>query len=1381
MRNIYQMTMRLLLFILFLGVYSISTNAQSYFRQWGIQLLTSENGLNNNTLTAIHQDKDGFLWLGTDVGLSRYDGIHFHNYNLVDTEPHSIGSIYETSNQLLWSQIADHNGITCFDKINGRYMPLATTPTELMQEIQDIYVSQDNLYAITSKELLELKIEPSNNGIKLSAQTLPNIKGNLLKLYGQDNTLCILTQDNQIIWYDIINKKADYIDCSSLGITDFNSISNIHLYNNELWICNQYAEIIYYDISSKTSRKITWRDEQNKQDTFFHDMVRIDDTTFIIATGTSLLLIRFNSNDFLQATTQIDNLTKHEPYYESIFKNRITQIFFDHSNKVLWVGTFGRGLLKLNIKEESVNHIQWNNGTKIINGIVQDASGTIWLANANNGIYSSTEKELSPNMHFTPWEKANSNSDYCLYKDRNGSLWFGDEKGNILLNNPMTNTTISFQPQPNDTPENISAILKLYLNSRNDLWIATEKGIIVYNYQTNECMAYLAYPKEIKRVTAICEDGDGTMWLGTEKGLSCAKREGKEIKLTTGYEKKAGLTAGKVLALYLNNYNQLFASYTDKIIQIDGREKIIASTMILQKDLPNGHISCMIDDKNGNTWLGTNSGIITVNNKSNISYSYAFPENFYDVCRLNDGRLLWANSTGLLYFDPRSMKESSCKRRYYISDIDVNYKKVEIGEKVNGQIILDKPAYQIKQLTLNHNNNNLVIYLSDLTYGASVNKVEFRLLPIDEKWRDGYDNQIKLSNIEAGEYILEIKPVYPMEGNEQITRLPICVKQYWATSGWAIAIYIFIIFCISLLIWIYINHKILRRRLYQAKEVKLKEKLEEETENRKEAEKVHQMRDQLRYMLAQELRTPLSLVTAPLKEMIDNSAFPESFLQKAKVAYRNSISMQDVCNQLLSIHQEETYGAQFKVSHYSASSIADDVVRTSYELLNVSPINLYYDKDNRINTEIWIDRKKINFILRNILSNAYRHISYSGNIRFGVSISNINGKDFCLFTIEDDGKEMVEESSVTFLGGDNYAVPSNTLHPELGIEIMKDTALSHNGEIKIEKKKNKGTSVTLYLPLDKKHWEGKDNVVFIDPEKVVVEDTEAEIITIEDKEIQAVKESIIASPIDSPETKYKLLVIEDHADIRLYLKVLFSSIYNIVMAENGEEGVRTARKEMPDLIITDVMMPIMNGFECCRILKEDLKTCHIPIILLTALTGDEDVVKGIELGADDYILKPFNPEILRTKVKRLIKSRIELKQIYTKLLMPSIPGNELPEENTETASIEDPFISQILGIVNENLQNTEFNVKKLAEMLNMSQPTLYRKVKQLTNFTIIELIRGVRLKRSAELLRTRQYSVQEVAEMVGYNDIPTFRKHFVDFYGTTPSTFNNKEEAEDKK
>lgn len=1376
--------MRSLLIMLLCSWGLLTINAQSYFRQCGVQLLTKQEGLNNNTLTGIHQDKDGFLWLGTDVGLSRYDGIHFHNYNLIDKEPQDITSIYETSNNLLWSQSANLNQLVCFNKMRGCYLPLTSPTPEVLQNIQDMCVLQDKLYVITSNATVtELGIEECTDQIRLTAHPLKDIKTKAIKFYDDENSLCILTENEQILLYDVSSKNCEFINCPDLGIEKANSIEKIHIYNNYVWICSQSAGIFCYDRKTTAVRKVNDSDlSAHIQNPYIRDIVQIDEVTFIIATWTSLSAVKFETSNYIQSPIHIINLTQYDPYYGPIVKNRITDIHFDRTNNVLWVGTFGRGLLKLNFKDSNIIRISLDNEIRYVSGIAQDANGYIWLATERSGIQKSTTNAISPNLHFSLWEKSNKKSNYCLHKDKNGRLWFGDDKGNILSVNPITNEMINYQPASETTASNgQTAILKLYLNSSNHLWIATEQELMVYNYQTNKCMAALPYSKEFKKVTEICEDGDGTMWLGTEKGICRASQEGKQIKLTTGYEKKLGLTPGKVLAIYLNNYNQLFASYADKIIQIDGKEKKVSAIMNLEKDFPNGHITCMVDDKNGNTWLGSNSGIVTLNNKNNASYAYGFPESYYGACRLNDGKLLWANSTGLLYFDPRALKESSSNRRFYISDININYHKVDIGEEVNGQVILDKPAHLIEHLSLSYNNNNLILYISDLKYGTSSNKVEYRLLPASKEWISNNDAHIKLSNISPGEHVLEIRPSYPLEGNEQITRLPICVDRYWAVTGWAIATYILATIIIALLIWMYINHKSLKQQFYKAKETKLKEKLEEETEIRKEEKKSHQLRDQIRYMLAQELRTPLSLITAPLKEMISNTAFPESFLQKAKVAYRNSICLQDICNQLLNIHQQENYNQKLNVAPYTASMVADAVVRSSYELLNVSPINLYYDKDNKINTEIWIDRKKIAFVLSNILSNAYRHISYSGSIRFTVNVSTINGKDFCLFTVEDDGKEMIEESSVIFLGADNYNSPSNQLHPELGVEIMKKTALAHHGEIQIAQEKDKGTKVTLYIPLGKQHLENEENVCFIEPEPIT-EDSDNSIITAEDKKEQKIADNITAKPIESPETKYKLLVIEDHADIRLYLKVLFSSTYNIIMAENGEEGVRMARKEMPDLIITDVMMPVMNGFECCRILKEDLKTCHIPIILLTALTGDDDVVKGIELGADDYILKPFNPEILRTKVKHLIKSRIELKQIYTKLLMPSITSNESqPEESVETVTIEDPFITQILKIVNENLQNPEFNVKKLAEMLNMSQPTLYRRVKQLTNFTIIELVRGVRLKRSTELLRTRQYSVQEVAEMVGYNDIPTFRKHFVDFYGTTPSTFNNKEEAEDKK
>lgn len=508
-------------------------------------------------------------------------------------------------------------------------------------------------------------------------------------------------------------------------------------------------------------------------------------------------------------------------------------------------------------------------------------------------------------------------------------------------------------------------------------------------------------------------------------------------------------------------------------------------------------------------------------------------------------------------------------------------------------------------------------------------------------------------------------------------------------------------------------------------------------------------------LLAQELYTPLSYIIGPLKEIVGSKELSTELSKQAKLAYHNAICIEEFREQLTHLYKN---GKQsLEVAPYEPNKIADIVIYSFYDLLNSSSITLHYEKNEEITSEIWIDRKKIEFALRTMFANTYRRINYFGDVCISTGYEKKNDQEYCFFIISDGSNQAALK--------DEKELPSK----EQGFELIKDIIQMHHGEVTVTHRENNSTEITLHIPMGMKHFANSPNVTFIKPEELVVE----EIPPTENTSTDATYTGQ-AVPSVTASGRSKLLIIEDHKDIRLYLKVLFAQEYTLFMAENGEEGLKIARKELPNLIISDVMMPMMDGFECCKRLKEDLKTCHIPVIMLTALTGDEEVMKGIEIGADDYILKPFNPEILKTKVKRLIQSRLELKHIYTRLLMPT--GTLPEEENTETdETAEDPLIAQILQIVKENLQNPDFSVKKLSEMLNMSQPTLYRRVKQTTNFTIIELVRGVRLKRSAELLKTRQYSVQEVAEMVGYNDIPTFRKHFVDFYGTTPSTFGKDE------
>lgn len=1334
------------------------------FHQFAIQNLTHEDGLANNTLLEIHQDKRGFLWLGTDIGLSRYDGKRFHNYELQGAEPYAIKRICELEQEeLLWLKFDRRPGMACFDKETGEFVPLFSNADDFLANIHDLCASDSVLYAITSSSIQRIYYQRDLQGIQLTADTIVTGESPLRQLQA-DNHRVYAMDDNHILIYSLRDKQLQDLNRERLNIKG--SILDIRAFNGYLWINTLNEGIFCYQPETDELRKLEI-DSKLPTHTKFCQIDMLNESSFVVTTSNTVFLIKFEGSDLIHDSFAWSERDFESFNYGRFVKERITQLYIDQNNRVVWLGTFGKGLIKINLRNKNINHIPLNEKIKTVNGMAQDAEGHLWLSTEHSGIWRSKNNQLSTEMDFMLWERSISNGYYCLYKDENGNLWVGDETGTLQCINPLTYKTTSFYPQTKDGAS-VGRILKVYLCIHNKAWLVTDKGLFIYDHLSNQCIASLSYT-DFQKITALHEDGDGVMWLGTDKGVYSALTENGKIQLTGGYEQKMGIEPAEVLAVYVNRHNQLYISYPDKIVQTDDIHQNTSHIKIVQRDMVSGHIECIIDDKSGNTWMGNNIGIMTTNNKTKTSYTYMFPERFYQVCQLNDGQLLWYNSTGLMHFDPRELKRQHQSETLYISDIDINYNKVEIGEVINGQTILKKPVYKLNELTLNHNNNSIVFYLTNLSYNQIPNKIEYRLLPDNEEWTSDYKTQIEFSNLKPGNYTMEVRLVPIFDKEMPITRLDIHVKRHWASTPWAILSYCIILFCFVAMGRFYLRVKSSRRRFYRKKEELIKSTLSEEIKARKDNEVMQKLRNQARYGLVQNLRSPLSLIIAPLKEVISDTSAPTHHASDLKLAYRNAIGMQDVCDLLLHLHEQENEELQLKVSHYSITKIADNVIASLHELLNVTPIQLAYERSN-MDLEIWIDRRKLDFVLRNILSNAFRHISYAGNVQFTTSIESIEGREYALFQIKDDGKDMIGKSATFLLskeeGGNDL---TKQLHPELGILLMKEYVTAHQGDIRIEQDVETGTTVSVYIPLGKEHLDNHPAVVWVEPE------------TDEGVHVPSISDSMILQPKDisagsNTKNKYKLLVIDDHKDIRLYLKMLFNSSYNVIMAENGEEGVKIAQREMPDLIISDIMMPVMDGFECCRILKEDLKTSHIPIVFLTALVGEENMVKAIELGANDYILKPFHPEILRSKVKRLIQNRVNLKQSYMKLMMtPTV--NEVPKEEEK----EDPFIRQIFDIVEKNLQNPDFNVKKLAEMVNMSQPTLYRRVKMLTNYTIIEVIRGVRMKRSAELLRTRKYSIQEVSEMVGYNDAPTFRKHFVDFYGTTPSNFANQEEANRKK
>lgn len=1377
----------LLLLTVFLPSYSIDTH-------WDLEPQIIKNGVGNNTIYHVCYGSEGFMWFSTDKGISRYDGFRFRDYPLImsidshSTPLHQAVKMLKEGSDGLFYALLYQGGITCFDKEIEQFLPVRFDRPLKLKEIQDFCWNDGNLYLATSQGLFELrpirKKEGKDDFVYCILNPEPLIKGKITNLCTDGKTNLYFAVDREkVIHYDLVTKRSSVI-------REYDVVNRLFLRQGNLWICRLWNDIVCYDLKSHKERVVSLEggDQSDFSNSYVTDMVMKDKQTFYLTTWDGLYKLRFENQNLCESPFTLTLLTQGERAFHSRIENKMTSLLWDDKQQILWVGTFGGGVVKFDISDSMYSRVRQNFKSRV-DGMVEDAKGYIWLTVTDGGIMRSDTPSFSMDTHFEPWTKVSGLSGrYHIYKGKDGNIWLGNNLGEIIFVNPLTEDVESFQLKNNEGGRMQAVIHCFCLDSWNRLWVGTSNGLVQVDPKTHGCKS-IQLPGEIKNVFAITEDKEGNVWVGTDKGLKRLETNGDQIRVEGNYEKENGLEEAGVRTLYVNNYNQIYAAYLNVVVRIDGREKDkIESVYTLQSGLTDGHVSCMVDDHIGNTWAGNNVGVMTIRNGQEAFYSYLSVGNCSAVCRLNDGRLLWANSWGLIFFDPSATKGDSSKKCLMLTDVEVGGETVLAGEKRNGQMILSVSPEKQEKLVFASDNNDFHLFFSDLRYGLAQRKIAYRLLPVDKEWKMiPLAEGLWFNGLAAGKYTLQAKLVFPDGKEGDVIEIPLVVKGKWYQTIWAYIMYVLLLGGLSYFFYSYFRKKDQRKQIHRDREMILKENLNLEKLKQEQKKEIEAMRNRLLMLFVQELRTPLSLIIAPLKELQkDDSQTSQLSLQ---VAYRNSLRMVDACDQLLAVYGQGNMESKLEVAPYSVDKMIDSSLFGVRDLLKVYTIDFHCEKRIKKEMEFYVDKKKIEFVIHNLLTNAFTHTHYAGTVSLSVcEVVNDNMHYVCLI-VEDDGKEKVR--TVEQLMSENEGSERDMSAAQMGFTIMQQMIEAHYGTITLESTEGKGTKVTVNLPADRDVFENNPNIQFIDPEELteVAEpepesaETQKQDLAVEDAVVQqdqqlplfaeALPAEEVASPVAGG-VKKTILIVEDHKDIRLYLKVLFGNEYNLLMATNGQEGVDTAMKEMPDLIICDVMMPVKDGFECCREVKENPETCSIPFIMLTAKVEDDDIIHGLQLGADDYVLKPFTPGILKAKVSSLINGRQTLKQMYTKLF--KLPGTDTivvsePEQAGEEVKTEDPFITAVIKIVEENICEADFSVKKLAAEMNMSQPTLYRKVKQSTDYTIIELIRGVRMRRAGVLLKTKQYAVQEVAEMVGYNDIPTFRKHFVDAFGTTPSTY----------
>lgn len=518
-------------------------------------------------------------------------------------------------------------------------------------------------------------------------------------------------------------------------------------------------------------------------------------------------------------------------------------------------------------------------------------------------------------------------------------------------------------------------------------------------------------------------------------------------------------------------------------------------------------------------------------------------------------------------------------------------------------------------------------------------------------------------------------------------------------------------------------------------------------------------------MAAHELRTPLTLILSPLRELLSKITPAHPFYSRLSVMFKYAEGLHTLTDRLLYIQKAEAGMVKLRLSAVDVLSLMRDVAEGFQPLAAERRITYAWVQGAEYIT-IWADREKLSSVIQNLISNAFKYTPEGGKISLSVERKEFDQKPFCCISVTDTGKGidagLLQHIFEPFVTGD--ADPAVSTRMGVGLKIVKHIVEIHHGRVNVESEPGKGTLFAVYLPEGKSHFEEDDCTWDETPD---ADDKEKGRESISDLMLlPEAEETSQKTEEERTAARQTVLIIEDNTDMRRYLRDLMKKYYRVLEAENGEEGVKVAVEQVPDLVLSDVMMPVMDGFTCCAELRKRKETAHIPILLLTAKAEDKGSVEASYRGADDYVRKPFNPEVLLAKVAHLLDMRRRLKQIYTRtLLHASSVSAEKPE------GIESEFMQQVLSCIEGHASNPEFNVKVLAGELHMSQATLYRKLKQHTDLSAVELIRHIRMTQAAFLLMETSLPVTEVAERVGFNDLPTFRKHFTDMFGVSPSKY----------
>ncbi len=1052
---------------------------------------------------------------------------------------------------------------------------------------------------------------------------------------------------------------------------------------------------------------------------------------------------------------QLNKVTGRETRYQvnlndpfAISDSAVYMSYIDDADN-LWIGTRKGGVnhANLNVKPFTYYHADKVDRGLISNEvrtICKDNMGRLWVGSEDMGV---TMIEHSPkgnhSTYFNRGKSIDSRRIRSLYCDKFGLVWIGT-KGGLDRYDPRTKLVKHYAADSKKAGSLTSPIIFAMTEDHEGvLWIGTYGGLAKYDRKNDKFVYVSPVITGGVQIRAILEDSQKNLWVAMEDGgltklIRPETTDNSTPFKAIRYVHKEGdsrtLISNRLYSLAEDKTGMLWIATNLGLSRLNPKNNT-CKHFFIKDGLPDEIIMGLLFDGKESIWISHKKGITRMNTRTfqlqnfNVNDGLQSNEFNQNACFRDKttGEMFFGGQNGMNSFFPDSIKINRYKPPMVFTRLTVMNQVIQVGSKVNDRVILEKSLLCTNEITLSWWDRTFSLEFAALHYANQQgNKYKYKLNGMDNEWiyTDASMRTASYSHLPSGTYIFQ---VYGANSDgvwsDKPATLRINILPPWWFTWWAITVYVAIACSILFLVYQYSVARI------------------EFAKN----EEIHQSKLKFFTGISHEFRTPLTLIIDPLEKLISEKLDTDTIHQYHSLMHRNAKQLLLLINQLLDFRKLES-------GHLTLTMQQSDIVAfvrtiaTSFESRAKDRKIHLIVQSTIANLNTHFDAAKMNIVLNNLLSNAFKFTPDQGEIIVCIDVLKQDNQ-MLVIKVQDTGVGISadEQEKVFDIFYQSPHSPSIQEGSGIGLALTKELVQLHGGQIALESNFGKGSTFSIFLPITTD--EKNDAVIF--------------------QELLVQEERLLinnAQRLDSTADLPLLLVVDDNADIRNYIALNFNQAYRIISANTGFEGFAQATKTIPDLVISDVMMPDMDGLELCRKLKTDERTSHIPVILLTARQSDESKLEGFETGADAYVTKPFNSNVLHAQVRNLLEQRQRLRELFSK-------GSAMEIKTIAINITDEAFLTKVIQHIHENLEDEEFNINALAEILNMSRSQFYRKIKALTNQSLLDFVTTIRMNKALEYLLSGNYNISETAHKVGYSMSSNFTRTFTRHFGLSPSKY----------